>query len=38
MRTEFWFESLKIIGHSEDLGVDRMMILKMILGRQGWRE
>jgi hypothetical protein len=33
MRTKFWLESLKGRDHSEDLGVDRVIILKWILGK-----
>jgi hypothetical protein len=34
MRTRFWFESLKGRDHSEDLGVDGKIILKLILGNR----
>lgn len=36
MRTKFWFGSLKGTDHSEDLGVDRRILLKWIL--QTWLE
>jgi hypothetical protein len=32
---EFWLESLKGRDHSEELDVDRRILLKCILGKQG---
>jgi hypothetical protein len=32
MNTIFWLGNLKVRNHLEDLGVDRMIILKWILG------
>jgi hypothetical protein len=38
MRTKFWLGSLKGRDrHSEDLGVDGNIILKLVFGKQGWR-
>jgi hypothetical protein len=34
MRTKFWSECLKEMGHSEDLGVDSRILLKYILREQ----
>jgi hypothetical protein len=31
MRTKFWLENLKARCHSEDLGLDRRIILELIL-------
>jgi hypothetical protein len=36
MRTIFWLENLKVRENSEDLGIDRRMILECILGELGW--
>jgi hypothetical protein len=35
MHTSFWSENLKGIQHSEDLGVDGMVLLVSILEKQG---
>jgi hypothetical protein len=32
-----WLESLKGRDHSEDLGADGRIILKCVLGKEGWR-
>jgi hypothetical protein len=34
MHTEFWSESLKRRGHSEDLGLDGNITLEWILGKE----
>jgi hypothetical protein len=36
MDTKFWLESLKGRDHSEELGVDRRIILKWISGKKGF--
>jgi hypothetical protein len=36
MHTTFWSENLNGRDHSEDLGVDRKIILEWILGEEGW--
>jgi hypothetical protein len=37
MHTIFWSENLKETVHSEDLGVDKRIILEWILEKQGGR-
>jgi hypothetical protein len=37
MHTKFCLESLRGRDQLEDLGIDEKIILKFILGKQGWR-
>jgi hypothetical protein len=37
MHTKGWLVSMKGRDHSDDLGLDGRIILKLILGKQGWR-
>jgi hypothetical protein len=37
MYTKFWSENPKGRDYSEDLGVDRRIILKLILVKYGWK-
>jgi len=32
-----WWEKLKESNHLEELGIDRRIILKLILNKMGWR-
>jgi hypothetical protein len=37
VNAKFWLESWKGRDHAKDLGIDRRIILKWIIGKQGWK-